>query len=288
MKTITKDNHIFTMSKNNVPSMFADSGETIVFETLDALANKITNENQVLDDFDWNAVNPATGPLFVNGTMPGDILKVKIQKIEISNKGVLMTIPNIGPLPTQVTSSIKIIEILGDKAIFNEKIQIPLNKMIGVIGTAPKGNDINCGTPCLHGGNMDCIEVKEGATIYLPVNVKGALLAIGDLHAAMADGEVGCTGIEVSGKATITVEVIKGDMPTPFIENETHVMTLYSDEDLNVAADMAVRNMHSYLTTKGFTPNEAAMLLSIAGDTKICQIVDPKKTCRVQIKKKYI
>ena len=289
MQTITKDKAIFAMSKNNPPVAHANPGETIAFETMDALANGITSEDQQLDTFDWNKVNPATGPLFINGAQPGNILKIKIEKIDIASKGVMLSIPGIGPLADQVTSAIKIVEVKGDKAIFNDKIHLPLNKMVGVIGTAPAGEAINCGTPCAHGGNMDCIEVKEGNTIYLPVNVEGALLAMGDLHAVMADGEVGCTGIEIEGKVTVTIDVVKDDLPTPFIESPTHIMALHSDESLDIACDTAIQKMHKHLVNRyGFDKNDAAMFLSLAGDTKIAQVVDPKKTCRIEVSKEYL
>ena len=137
---------------------------------------------------------------------------------------------------------------------------------------------------------MDCKEVREGATLFLPVNVPGALLAMGDLHAVMADGEIGVTGVEVSGLVTVTVDVIKGQkLPTPMIENHSHMMTLASHVDLDIAVDMAVENMVKYLTEfKGFSIENAVMLTSLVGDVRICQVVDPKKTIRVEMPKKVL
>ena len=124
----------------------------------------------------------------------------------------------------------KIIPIEDDKAIFSNEIRLPLNKMVGVIGIAPKGDAISCGAPDLHGGNMDCKEIREGATLLLPVNVRGALLAIGDLHAVI-----------------------------------------------------------TYLTEESsFTLEDAIILTSLVGDVRICQVVDPKKTIRVEFPKKYL
>lgn len=137
---------------------------------------------------------------------------------------------------------------------------------------------------------MDCKEVREGATLLLPVNVPGALLAMGDLHAVMADGEICVTGIEIAGSITVTVDIIKGKvLPLPMIINESHVMTLASDADLDTAVDMAVDNMVSYLVNaEGFTPSDAVMLTSLVGDVRICQVVDPKKTIRVEFPRKYL
>lgn len=137
---------------------------------------------------------------------------------------------------------------------------------------------------------MDCKEVKERATILLPVNVSGGLLALGDLHGAMAGGEICVSGLEVAGKVTVTVDIIKNKtLPLPMIFSDTHIMTLASHEDLDKAVDMAVINMVSYLYAEhGFQKDEATMLISLACDVRICQVVDPKKTARVELCKKYI
>ena len=281
---------IYAMSPTNPPVLTVEPKSQITFETADALCGQITSAEDRLDALDWNRVNPATGPVYVKGAEPGDVLSVKIEAIEIAGSGVMITGKNMGVLGHLLEeSSTKIVPIEGNTAIFSEKIRLPLNKMIGVIGTAPKEGAISCGVPDSHGGNMDCKEIKEGATVLLPVNVPGALLALGDLHAAMADGEICVTGIEISGKVTVTVDVLKNKtLPLPMILTDTHVMTLASHEDLDQAVDMAVLNMVSYLQTEhGFPMDEAAMLLSIAGDVRICQVVDPKKTARVELRKDY-
>ena len=94
---------------------------------------------------------------------------------------------------------IQIVPIHNKHVLFSNELQIPINPMIGVIGLQKES--ISCGTPHDHGGNMDCKEIKEGTTLLLPVNVPGALLALGgDLHAAMGDGEIGVSGVEVAGE----------------------------------------------------------------------------------------
>ncbi|MCL2372253.1 MAG: acetamidase/formamidase family protein [Defluviitaleaceae bacterium] len=291
MKTISRENVIYSMSAKNKPVEYANPGEQLLFETWDALQGQIKSENDEFGSLDWDRVNPATGPVYVNGAEPGDILAVRIDRIDVDDSGVVLCGKGMGVMGNHLEAvASKIIPIQGGKAIFSDKIKLPLNKMVGVIGTAPRGEDISCGTPDAHGGNMDCKEVREGATILLPVNVPGGLLALGDLHAVMADGEIGVSGLEVSGQVLVTVDVIKGKkLPTPMIRNGSHMMTLYSDADLNVAADMAVANMVNYLEREaGFTPEDATMLVSLAGDVRICQIVDPKKTVRVEMPIAYV
>jgi len=291
MPKVLKDTTIYAMSAKNKPVLHVESGTQIQFETWDALHGQIKNADAGFDGLNWERVNPASGPVFINGAEPGDILSIKIDKIEIADTGVVICGKGMGVMGSVLQeSATKIIPIKNGAAHFSKEIQLPLNKMIGVIGVAPENGDISCGVPDLHGGNMDCKEIKEGATLFLPVFVPGALLALGDLHAVMADGEIGVSGLEVAGSVIVTVDLIKEkQMPLPFIQNNSHVMTLASDADLDIAVETAVANMVSYLTeSEGFTPEDAVMLISLVGDVRICQVVDPKKTVRVEFPRKYL
>jgi len=291
MQKVSRDTVVYSMSAENKPVLHADPGTQVLFETWDALHGQISNADNGFDGLDWERVNPASGPVYINGAQVGDVLSVRIDKIEVEQTGVVVCGKGMGVMGGVLQdSATKILPIENDMAIFSDEIQIPLNKMVGVIGVAPEGDAIPCGAPDLHGGNMDCKEIKEGATLLLPVNVPGALLALGDLHAVMADGEIGVTGLEVSGSVTVTVDVIKNKtLPLPMIINENHVMTLASDADLDTAVEMAVANMVEYLTKEqGFAAEDAVMLTSLVGDVKICQVVDPKKTIRVEFPKKHL
>jgi len=285
MHKVSKETVVYAMSAKNKPVLHVNPGETVMFETWDALQGQVKSADGGLTGLDWSRVNPATGPVYINGAEPGDVLSVKIEKIDIADTGVVVCGQGMGVMGAHLEGvSVKIMPIADGYAQFSDKIRLPINKMVGVIGVAPAEGEIPCGVPDYHGGNMDCKEVKEGATLLLKVNVPGALLAMGDLHAAMADGEIGVAGLEVSGAVTVTVDVIKGkDLPLPMIMNDEYIMTLASDEDLDIAADMAVANMVDYLVkSKGFTAHDAVMLISLAADVRICQVVDPKKTVRVE------
>ena len=288
---ISKENFIYAMSAQNKPVARIEPGTQLMFETWDALHGQIKTADGGFDGLDWSRVNPATGPVYVNGAEVGDILSVKIDKIDVASEGIVLCGKGMGVMGSVLqNSAIKIVPIKGNVAHFSDSIHLPLNKMVGVIGVAPKEGEIPCGVPDLHGGNMDCKEIKEGATLFLPVNVPGALLAMGDLHAVMADGEIGVSGLEVSGVVTVTVDVVKGKtLPLPMIMNDTHVMTLFSHEDLDIAADTAVANMVEYLRAEhGFTAEDAVMMVSLVGDVRICQVVDPKKTARVEFPRRYL
>jgi amidase len=245
----------------------------------------------VFQELDWNRINPATGPVHIKGAEPGDILVVTIEKIKIAELGVLTTGANLGVMGDELNeNTVKIVPIHNGHVSFSNELQIPINPMIGVIGTAPKEESISCGTPHDHGGNMDCKEIKEGTTLLLPVNVPGALLALGDLHAAMGDGEIGVSGVEVAGEVTVTVQTIKGKKwPLPLAIQKEKIMTIASEKLLDDAANRAVRNLVTFLHEElEMSKADATLLLSAAGNLKICQVVDPLKTARMELGREYV
>ena len=290
---ITADNHVYSMSAHNEAAASCQPGETVVFETQDCFSNQIQSEEVLFESTDWESINPATGPLKIEGAEIGDTLKVEIKKIDLNQQGVMITSPEMGFLEEFVTGSeTKIIPIENNKAVFNDKIKIDLNPMIGVIGTSPGENEkeVPCGTPASHGGNMDTKVIKEGSTIYFPVNVPGAMLAMGDLHAAMGDGEVVVTGIEIAGEVTVKVDLIKDqELSDPMVETEDAFYTIASGTDLDAATKKASNNMFRFLKERlPLSNNEIAMLMSIICDLQISQVVDPQKTARMRVDKKVL
>lgn len=279
---------IYSFSKKNKPALNIKSGDEVIIETMDCFSNQINTKEDKLETMDWNRVNPASGPIFIEGAEPGDILKVTIKAIQLKDKVVLSTGENLGVLGGKLkglTSSIKLIE--NNEVVFDEKLRLPLNKMIGVIGTAPLEGDINCSTPGSHGGNMDNTMITEGSILYLPVFTEGALFALGDLHAAMGDGEIGISGAEAAGQVHVKLEVIKNlKLENPLLENGESISTIASAETLDAAVNMAVIDMADIIAERINLPySEIAMLLSLVGQAQICQVVDPLKTARYIVPK---
>ena len=286
MLTIHTDTKIHKMCHNNAPVAYAKNGDIVRFETLDCFGCQIRREDQLLGGLDWNNINPATGPLFVEGAKAGDVLKVEILEIELDDHGVMVDSPGEGVTGCAVTEeTTKILPVRDGIVHFNEKLSFPVCPMIGVIGTAPAGEGLDTGTPGAHGGNMDCTRIGVGATLYLPVHVDGALLAMGDLHARMGDGEVEVCGVEIAGAVTVRVTVLPNcGLPTPFLTNSEIAAAIHSAETVDEACIGATMAMHSFLMKElGMNEHEAGMLLSVTGDLRICQIVDPEKTCRMEI-----
>lgn len=291
MKVIEKtEGKIYSFSPNHEPIYRAKSGESIVIQTYDCFTDQIKSEKQPLSELDWDQINPATGPIYVEGAEPGDALKVTILAIETDVKGVMMVGPGLGTLGDQVEEmKVKVMHVRYGRVLFNQ-LSLPVRKMIGVIGVAPKEGEINCGTPGAHGGNMDNRMVTEGATLYFPVNVSGALFALGDLHAAMGDGEVSVSGVEVAGAVTVKLEVVKGlKVEHPILENVRNFTQIASAETLDeaskLATDLLVKRLVAY-TNLSF--EDALMLMSAVGHVEICQIVDPLMTVRAVFPKSIL
>lgn len=278
---------IYEFNKNNAYTKKVPAGTTITIETYDCFQNQIQTPETEVAAIDWDKINPATGPIYVEGAQPGDVLKVKIDKIDIGDQGVMVVGPELGIMGDRFDQmQSKILPIKNDQVIFND-LELPLNKMIGVIGVAPAGDGVNCGTPGAHGGNMDNKMVAEGATLYFPVFTEGALFGLGDFHAAMGDGEVSVSGIEVPGAATVTLDVIKGEtLHHPLLENDDVFTQIVSAETLDEAAKEATREMIDRIVDKSGLPiSEVTMLMSAVGQAEICQIVDPLMTARFVVPK---
>lgn len=264
-------------------------GDIFKVETNDCFFQQVLSEEQDLKDLDYGRLNPATGPIYVGGAEPGDLLKVKIISIDVKDKGIAAVIPNGGLLGDQVTKSIiRIINIEDNHALF-QGVKIPISPMIGVIGVAPAKEDgeWTTDTPWKHGGNMDTKDIKAGSTLYFPVNQEGALLALGDCHALMADGEVCFTGLEIPAEVTLEVDLIKNkSVKWPLLETDEYTMVVASGDNLDHAVYEATSNAVEYIKNSlGIEWEEAYILASLSVDLKISQLVDPKITVRAAIPK---
>lgn len=283
--------YVFSMSSEHLPAATAKSGDTITFVTQDCFSNQFQDEQVTLEATDWNAINPATGPVYIEEAKEGDVLRIHIDRIKVADSGCMVAIPGDGVLGKLVKKSVlKRIAVKDGVAHFSEDIQIPCDPMIGVIGVAPPHEAIPCGEPGCHGGNMDNTKIREGAVLYLPVFHEGALLAVGDVHACMGDGEVMVSGLEIPAEVTVTVEVLKGiSIKNPMLEDTESCYTIASDADLERAIMIAVKDMAKLvMKKKHMTLEEAGMLLSAMGNLQICQVVDPKRTVRMELKRSVL
>lgn len=270
--------YVYDFSPENKPVEKVEKGATIKFKTLDCFSNQIKSNEQLITNIDFTKANPATGPVYIEGAEPGDVLAVDILDIQVDNQGVSVTIPELGPLFDKVETRTKVIPIKEGKAIFND-IEFPINPMIGVIGVAPKEGSVPCGYPGFHGGNMDNNRIVAGNRVYFPVNVPGALFQLGDLHATMGDGEICGTGIEIAGEVTVKVDIIKQfPIERPVLETEDKWYTIANAMEFPVAQKLATEDMQKLIVgAYGWDATDAFLYMSIQGDSEICQSCKPSE-----------
>lgn len=267
---------IYAFSPDNQPVKKAKSGETLHFKTKDCFSDKICKETDLVTDFNYDQANPASGPVYIEDAEPGDILVVDILDIHVNTQGVIATLPGCGPLCDTQETRTKVIPIRNGIAQFNH-ISFPIEPMIGVIGVAPATGKISCGLPGSHGGNMDCHLIRKGARLYFPVNVKGALFALGDLHAAMGDGEVCGTGLEIAGEVTTKVTLLKQtQLAWPVLETEDAWYVIANAEIYPEALKLASLEMQRLMVAAyAWDLTDCYLYLSVQGNVEICQACKP-------------
>ncbi|MDL2294694.1 acetamidase/formamidase family protein [Ruminococcaceae bacterium OttesenSCG-928-D13] len=270
------DKSVYTFSKNNPPFSRAVPGEVLLFKTMDCYSGQIKSEQQPVEDLDLNRANPAAGPVFIEGAEPGDVLVVDILDIQVDKFGLARATPSTGPLGDQSETRTRAIEVVDGVASFND-VKWLVKPMIGVIGTAPDGEDVACGFAGDHGGNMDSKLITKGVRLYFPVRVPGALLQMGDLHASMGDGEVCGTGIEVAGEVLVNTRLIKNfPLNWPVTETEGHWYVNTEDDFLEGALKKAASELRRLMEpVYGWDTTDCFIYLSINGDVGINQSALP-------------
>lgn len=284
---------------NSIPPVLTvDSGTTVSFNLLDGGGNQLTASSTTEDLTKYNSSlsDPAMGPVYINNSLPGDVLKVEILSLETSNFGWTGIFPGFGLLADEYPEpALRIWDLESHKkegfAVFKEGIHIPIKPFLGVIGVArEEKGEFSTIPPYETGGNIDCKYITVGSTLYLPIKVPGALFSCGDGHAAQGDGEVCGTAIETPMKATLkfTVEKGKSWVQSPHFVSAPVIDGIYAkrlekgeyaalgiDQDLREASRKALRGLIAWLVgEKGLERTEAYMLASVAADLKIAEAVD--------------
>ncbi len=265
------------------PALRVPSGAVVEVHTREASDGQITPSTVAADlpSVDFDPIHPLTGPVYVEGAEPGDVLAVTVHEIEVGDWGWAVILPGFGFLADRFDQPwIRGFELGPDAAFarFNDHISIPLAPFAGVMGVAPATDSLlSTIPPRANGGNMDNRHLTEGTTVYFPVFVEGALFSIGDTHAAQGDGEVSGTAIEAPMRIVYEVRVVKGGRPLPEPQYETddfYAVTAFATT-IDEAARKATGYMIDYLVAEhGLTPEEAYVLSSLAADLKISEVVD--------------
>ena len=285
-------------SRNISPVLRVPSGAVIEAETEEASDGQIRMDSGVEDltGMDFDPVHPLTGPVYVEGAQPGDVLAVTLHKIEVGDWGWVGVFPGFGLLAEDFTEPYLRTFELGKDARsvkFTDKITVPLKPFPGVMGVAPDTDEmLSTIPPRANGGNMDDHHLTEGTTVYFPIFVEGALFSIGDAHSVQGAGEVCGTAIETPMRIVYEVNVIKGKdkIREPQYEtDDTYAVTAFATT-LDEAAKKALRYMVDYLEEEhGLDRADAYVLCSLAGDLRIAEVVDaPHMLVSMHMSKKVL
>ena len=280
MQRITRDQLTYAFDPTAPPVATIRPGDIILVETHDTSTGRIHAPADVpafVRARDPKKVNPAGGPVFVEGAQPGDALAVTILAITLGPVGWVRALGGAGVLHDGIEEhAIVMVRAEGEDLIFQAasgNLRFKARPMVGVIGTAPASGTIYTAHPGPQGSNMDVNLIGPGATVYLPVHVPGALLAIGDVHAAMGDGEISGTGIEIPAEVTARIDLITGAAPRrPWLETPESWVTTGQGASLDDAITDAVEEMVARLQEWfRLTRSEAFLLVSARGDVRIGQ-----------------
>jgi acetamidase/formamidase len=291
--TIHRPQHNFGWNKDFEPAVVAKPGETIHFECLDSSGGQIGRDATLdtLNTLDFGKINPVTGPVYIEGAKPGDALKVTIRRFEPSGHGWTANIPGFGLLADQFKDPALHVwsydAAAMAPALYGPGGRVPLKPFAGTIGVAPAEPGTHSVVPPRRvGGNMDIRDLTSGVTLYLPVEVEGALFSIGDTHAAQGDGEVCGTAIESQMNVEATIELVKdARLQTPrftttepvtrHLDGAGYEVTTGIGPDLMTGARESVMRMIDLLGAEhSMSAVDAYLLCSVCGDLRISEIVD--------------
>ena len=274
MKQLSRDQRIYFLDPAAVPAITIDSGEELMVETWDAFEG-------LRDPAALNAKalkGPATGPIYVNGAKPGDVLKVEFISITPKEGAAHMVMPGRGFLEEEFTEGYPtVMEFDGNQVVLPSGLRLEMQPSMGLVATTPTYVQNTASDSGPYGGDIDMKELVAGSVIYMPVFVPGGLLALGDCHAVVGDGAVAGTGAECSADSHLRVTVEKGmDIGSPRALTPEHFVVLSYGEELAPAMKQAVRDMVDFLVReKGLPPYDAYTLCSLAGDVRVSRTFRP-------------
>lgn len=282
------------------PVLHVQPGDIISAETHDAFEGRITKETDKPSEIlNFPFLNPQNGPIYVEGAEKGDALAVHIRSIVprgpqprgttclIAEFGGLVATGTTALLNQPLPEKVKKLHVTEEGVRWNDRITLPYQPFIGTIGTSPEIEAISSLVPDYYGGNMDLPDIGPDSIIYLPVNAPGALLYLGDCHAAQGDGELCGVAVEHPTVTTVQVDLIKGwRLAWPRLETETMLMCIGSARPMEDAVRIAYRELIRWMVAEyGFEESDAYLLLTQCGRVRLGNMVDPKYTLGASVLK---
>ena len=273
---LTKDQGRPGLSPTDEPALrvAAGAGDLITFETDDEAYAQM---EQLRDLARVTApLNPVTGPVFVDGAEPGDALAVTIHDITFGDFGWSVYIPGAGALagPMGEEWFVRRIPLRDGRAQLTDGYSCGVAPMAGCVMVAPAEGELSTVMPSYPtGGNMDLTDAAPGSTVFLPVQVPGALLSIGDLHALMSRGESSFVAIEAAGRVTVTVDVVKDlgrRLRAPRIDTGRELVCVGLGDPVQDSIDMAYESLFSVLVDeRGISREDAYVVMSALAHTEL-------------------
>lgn len=271
---LDKTNGKFGFSPTETPALRISpgTGERIGFETSDEVYRQL-HEHGSMDKLTVG-INPVTGPVYVEGAEPGDVLAVTIHDILLTDCGWSVSLPGSGALQDLMGQKVFARRVPIDEAGVHvtDRHTFAPRPMIGCIGTAPVEGTNSTIMPTYHqGGNMDLTECRPGATVYLPVMVAGAYLSIGDIHAIMAEGESSFVAIEAQGTAVVSVDVVKSmHLRAPRVELDDEWVFVGLGDPVQESIKRGYEDMFHFLTTDhGWDAGDAYAVMSAVAHSRL-------------------
>ena len=306
------------LDPNESPKLTVDSGDIVSVETMMHSHNKIQPGVSMEEIVALRKANPGggphsvTGPIYVNGAEPGDVMEIRILKITPKPFGFNFNLPGkefptVGALQSDFPEGFVRyfnFDLKNRQAEFKPAITLDLKPFPGILAVGIDPNDssprkggakepmvpVSTLRPWKNGSNMDINELQEGTTIFIPVFLKGGLIWVGDAHCRQGNGEVNLTGLECAFREFVMQPIVRKDMKLewPRIETKTHWILIGLDEDLNKAFVNAAKESVDFLSTQKMAPMdryEAYSLTSMAADCRVSQVVDIRKGVHCMVPK---
>jgi amidase len=246
--TLKKEQRNFAFEASNPPALEIDSGDTVTFETGDVAYERLS-KGETVEAIGLENFNAVTGPVYVRGAQPGDALRIHVRDVQVT-RAWSVWLPDFGGLG-KFTKDVRVLQtpLKNGRAHISDTLSVPIKPMIGCIGVAPKEGKGSTFMPAYpYGGNMDLREMSPGATLYLPVQVAGGLLSLGDLHAAMGTAEPTWVSLEASGSATLDIHLEKNKpLNFPRVVADGKTFCLGMADTLEKAHQMALEEAYHLL-----------------------------------------
>jgi acetamidase/formamidase len=290
--SIGSEHTAFVWDNAAQPVLEISSGETVRLECADASGGQLNAQSNAQDvaSLDLARVNPVTGPVYVKGARPGDVLAVEILELTPKDWGWTAIIPGFGLLADEFPDpwlNISRVDPRDARVQFTDGVILPFSPFPGTIGVAPEEpGEHSVVPPRRWGGNMDIKHLRVGTTLYLPVGVEGALFSVGDTHAAMGDAEVCGTAVETAMDITVRLSV-RRDMSARYPQyaipagqlaaaeqSSYHVCTGIGPDLMEAARDATRALIEHIVRTYGHSRQESYAIASVAADLRIHELVD--------------